>query len=339
MQRLEGERRVAHPGVAVVPVALAARGLGQRRREGGDRGPGGHVGEALDRERGPLDGLAVAVVDRAHLPHPGAPHVAGGGHGGIGLVDVGGGGEPLGPGQRAVRPLAGVEDVAGPDPTALDAERQVGAQPHRLPGPAGVGGVPIIAHELPGGGGAAVVEHRLADDLDLHLARDALDGAHQHVVGIVVGGRPGVGRDRVLALTRSDGEGVADHRPPARRVPGGVEDVGAGLVGPGRRHVDAEGPHAEVAGLAVEDRAEHAGRVEPGHAQPGHRAVGGDEGARVAVGQEREVLDGRERRRHRRALGGSPGGGGAHDAIHGSCQWACPATSRSAASGPQLPWA
>ena len=38
VQRLERERRVAHPGVAVVPVAFAARRLGQRRRERGDGG-------------------------------------------------------------------------------------------------------------------------------------------------------------------------------------------------------------------------------------------------------------------------------------------------------------
>ena len=55
VQRLERERRVAHPAVAVVPVALAAGGLGQRRRERGHRRTGGHVGEALDRERRALD--------------------------------------------------------------------------------------------------------------------------------------------------------------------------------------------------------------------------------------------------------------------------------------------
>ena len=46
---------------------------------------------------------------------------------------------------------------------------------------------------------AAVVEDGLADQLDLDLAVEAQDRAHQHVVAVVVGRRPGVGRDLVLA--------------------------------------------------------------------------------------------------------------------------------------------
>ena len=64
MQRLQRERRVAHPGEAVVPVALAARRLGQRGRQRGDRRAGGHVGQTLDRQRRTLDRLAPAMVDR-----------------------------------------------------------------------------------------------------------------------------------------------------------------------------------------------------------------------------------------------------------------------------------
>ena len=55
VQRLQRERRVAHPRVAVVPVALAAGRLGQRRRERRDRRAGRHVREALDRQRRALD--------------------------------------------------------------------------------------------------------------------------------------------------------------------------------------------------------------------------------------------------------------------------------------------
>ena len=43
---------------------------------------------------------------------------------------------------------------------------------------------PTISHSA---GRAPVVEHRLADGLDLHLALRALDGPHEHVVGVVVG--------------------------------------------------------------------------------------------------------------------------------------------------------
>ena len=62
MQRLEGEGRVPHPGEAVVPVALAARRLGQRGGERRHGRPGRHVGEALDRQRRALDRIAEAVV-------------------------------------------------------------------------------------------------------------------------------------------------------------------------------------------------------------------------------------------------------------------------------------
>ncbi len=55
VQRLERERRVADPGVAVVPVALPARRLGQRRGQRRDRRAGRHVREPLDRERRALD--------------------------------------------------------------------------------------------------------------------------------------------------------------------------------------------------------------------------------------------------------------------------------------------
>ena len=62
------------------------------------------------------------------------------------------------------------------------------------------------------------------------------------------------------------------------------------------------GPSRNVPACAVEQRAEHARRVEARHAQPVDRAVGRDERAGVAVRQERVVGDRRERRRRRRAL-------------------------------------
>ena len=106
VQRLQRERRVAHPRVAVVPVALAARRLGQRRRERGHRRAGRHVGEALDRERRALDRIAEAVVGDAGPAEPGAPEADRRGDPRVGLVDVLRCGELLGPRQRAVRAVA-----------------------------------------------------------------------------------------------------------------------------------------------------------------------------------------------------------------------------------------
>ncbi len=65
VQGLQREGRVAHPGVAVVPVALAARRLRQRGRQRRHGRAGGHVGQALDRQRRALDRVAPAVVGDA----------------------------------------------------------------------------------------------------------------------------------------------------------------------------------------------------------------------------------------------------------------------------------
>jgi hypothetical protein len=60
--------------------------------------------------------------------------------------------------------------------------------------------------------------------------------------------------------------------------------------------VDPEGPEAKASGLPVEQAAEHARRVEAGHAEPVDRPIGGHERVGVAVGQERVIGDRRERR-------------------------------------------
>ena len=339
VQRLQRERRVAHPRVAVVPVALAARGLGQRRGQRGDGGARGHVRQALDRQGRPLDRMAVGVVDGPRPTQPVPPEAGGGGEAGDGVVTVGGGGEAVGPRQRAVHALARPQDVAGPDPAALDAERHVGAKADGLAGARGLCAVAVAVRQRPRCAGAAVVEHRLADELDLDLSVDALGHPDEEVVGVVVRRRSGVRRDRVLAVVGAHREGVVDHEPPAWRVPRRAEDVRPRLVGPGRRHVDAEGPEAEVPRLAVEQGAEQAGRVEAGDAQPADRAVGSDKRARVAVGEEGVVLDRRERRRHRRALAARVEMGvcAAHGISQGVCHRPKPETRASAAAGPHEP--
>ena len=57
-QRVERERRVAQPAVAVVPVAHAAELLGQRGRRRGDDAAGRRVGERLERDQRALDRVA-----------------------------------------------------------------------------------------------------------------------------------------------------------------------------------------------------------------------------------------------------------------------------------------
>ncbi len=170
------------------------------------------------------------------------------------------------------------------------------------PAPRRVGGVAVAVDQRPLGRRAAVVEDRLADELDLDAALEALDRAHEHVVGVVVGRRARVRRDRVLVVAGPDRQRVAHDDPAGRRLPGRLEHVRARLVGARGRVVDPERPEAEGAGLAVEQAAEHARRVEARDAEPVDRAVGRDQRARVAVGQERVVGDRRERRRRGGAL-------------------------------------
>ena len=296
MERLQRERGVAHPRVAVVPVALAARGLRQRGRRGRHGRTGGHVGEALDRQCRALDRLAPAVVGETRPVEPLAPERRRRDDRGVGLVHVGRRRQPLRPRQRAVRPLALAHHVAGTRAVALDADRQVRLQADRRPGAGRVGDLAGAVDERPLGGGAAVVEHRLAHELELDAPLDALDRPHEEVLGVLVGRRPRVRRDRVLLVVRAHHEGVAHHEPAGRRVPGGRQDVRPRHVGARRRGVDAEGAEAERSRAAVQERAEHARGVEAGDAEPVDRAVRGDQGRRVAVRQERVVGDRRERR-------------------------------------------
>ena len=121
----------------------------------------------------------------------------------------------------------------------------------------------------------AVVEDRLAVHDQLDLAVDAADHAQQDVVGVVVGRCAAVGaRAVLLVVPRSDQQDLADDDPAVARAPAGLEDHGPGQVTAVGRHVDVGGSDPEVAGAAVEDRAEDAGRVEPRQAEPLDAATG-----------------------------------------------------------------
>ena len=302
MQRLQGEGRVPHPGEAVIPVALAAGGLGQRGGERGDGGAGWHVGEPLDRQRGALDRLAKAVVGHPRPRDPAPPVTHRGVKSRPGVIDVRRRLQAIGPGERAERLLALREDVARPHPVALDAEGDVGSQPDRQIRPRGIGGESVLADQRPLGRDTAVVEIRLADQLDLDASFEARGDPDQQVVGVVVGGRAGVRGDRVLAAARADRQRLANEDPAGRRVPGGGEDVRARLVGASRRHVDPERAESEAAGLAVEQGSEHARGVEARHAEPVHRSVGCHQRPGVAVGEKCVLSDRRKGRWRGRAL-------------------------------------
>ena len=108
-----------------------------------------------------------------------------------------------------------------------------------------------------------VLEAGLAVERHLELAVHAAHQAEEHVVGVVVGGGPAMGVGAlVLVVPGPDQKHVAHDNPAAAGAPAGLQHVGAGQVAPGRGHLDVGGAEAKDAGVAVEDRAEHAGRVE-----------------------------------------------------------------------------
>ena len=124
VQPPQRERRVADPAVAVVPVALALRRLGQRGRRGGDERAAGRVGQALERQRRALQVGPPRVVGELAAVEPVLPVVGGPDQPVVGVVDVRGAGV-LGPGQRAEERLALLHHVPRGRARALEAEVEV----------------------------------------------------------------------------------------------------------------------------------------------------------------------------------------------------------------------
>ena len=141
------------------------------------------------------------------------------------------------------------------------------------PAPAASAAWPSLSTSVHFAGFAAVVESRLADQLDLDRALEALDGAHQHVLGVIVGRWPGVRRHQIRPLPRAHGQRVVDEQPATRRVPGRRHHVRARHIGTRGGHVDAvraepEGPCPAVQEVrrtrsASRKRARHSQSTEP----------------------------------------------------------------------------
>ena len=311
VQAPERERGVADPGVAVVPVALAARRLRQRGGGGGDHRAGRRVGEALERERAALQIAAPRVVGELAAVEPVLPVVGGPDEPAVGVLERARR-RVVGPGQRAEHLLALLHQVPRGDARALDAEVEVAHQVQLEVVVALDGHVVVVAAGVvPVAAGPAVVERRLAHERELHLAVDAADGAEQDVVGVVVGRRAAMRVRAVVAVVpRADQQRVADDDPAALGAPAGLEDHRAGQVAAGGRHVHARGAEPELAGVAVEQRSEHARGVHPRQAHPLDAAARGDERGGLAVRQEGVVGDPGERAARESRLGRDQAGRG-----------------------------
>ena len=137
--------------------------------------------------------------------------------------------------------------------------------------PAVVGGFDLVR-------GPAVVEPRLDLDREPHDAPHDADVAYQPVP---VGRRPVHDRHEVVHLAhpvRGQEPGDQDRRVGQVQLPGHV-------VVPVRRDL------VEAAPVGVQQRREHAGRVEPGNAEPVERAVAGHQRRRLQVADQPVVGD------------------------------------------------
>ena len=273
-ERVEGERRVADPRVAVVPVAAAAELLGEARGRGGDERARRAVRQELQRQRGTPHDLAPPTLI-ARCRDPTQPVVDG-------LV------EQLSRVVLRVRPrlvallederraLALIEGEGGADAclralerdASRERQRQIGRREDRAV--VGDGDVRLRA---------AVVEARLDLGLEVQRALDAEHPAHE----------PLVVRPLLAVVDRHEVDHLADA---VLAEETGDEDVRVRHVELLRRPLALDGREAEeAAALRVEDRAEHAGRVEAAVAVPVDRAVSADERGRVQVADDAVLRD------------------------------------------------
>ena len=280
MTREQGERRVADPCVAVVPVALPADLLGQPERRGRDERAVVLRDEQLQHERGPVHDLAPA-------PRVGRPA------------------DPLAPEvHRVLERLGDVRRVRGRaaevaadllhherhlvprgqleggacHAVAVDVQRHGGAEAHR--GPVGpLRGVHHLAvADLDAALGAPVVEARVEDEVEGHRAADALHAAHQHP-GVVVREEPD-GHE-----VRHFGEAVVGEEPGDEHVR--VRQVHLAVRDLVLHRLDGEAP----APVTVEQRGEDRRRVAAREAAEVDGAVDADERDRVLVADDAVVLD------------------------------------------------
>jgi hypothetical protein len=118
-----------------------------------------------------------------------------------------------------------------------------------------------------------VVEEGNAVDQDFHPASNAGRRAHERAGRRLVAGRPPVLGAPSLVGRRLDDQEVMHQQPTGRRVPGRLENHGAGHVATLVWHLRIGGTEPERTGTTVEQRAKDAGRVGAGQAEPFDRSV------------------------------------------------------------------
>ena len=282
-ERIQRERRISQPAVAVVPVPGPARGLGQRGGRRRDDRAGRGVGEALEydgRRRdflgpgpvvgdpvGPLAPTSDRVVERS------VDGIVDGDRRRRRVLRL----EP-----REVEPgtgaLTDLEVGDGRQPFTVDVD--AGTQHQRVGSPDGKQVVVGPAHPRHD---SAVTE----PDAELHPHRHSAAGDLD---------LPEQARGRPVMV--GHGQRVGHHGGPVRRRVRRLQDERAGKVPPFGAEL-ADGADREVTVLLGTDECCHRGRgVEAGEGQPVDAARSRHHRRRTRVGEERVVLD--PRRRHMR---------------------------------------
>ncbi|GBD45801.1 hypothetical protein HRbin41_00617 [bacterium HR41] len=302
VQRPQCERCVAHPAVAVVPVARTADRRRQRRRSRGGKRTRRLVGECAQGQRRALQHRTPRMVREAAAVEPFLPEVGGLDERAVGVVVAAR--KPTVPGQSDEPPLPCTQCAASARPSVFDADPQVAGQPQARTRPAirGIGGELVVATrpEPPPRRLAPVVEARLAGKLDLDLAVHAVQGSQQHAPRRNVGGcSPPFTLERPLGAPAADEQRVAHHKPSAAGSPARFEHHRAGQVAAIDGHRDVGRTEPEEPCVRVKNRPEHARRVEARQTEPFDGAVGSYKGTGFAVGEERVFGD-----RHRSAASG-----------------------------------
>ena len=240
-QRLEGERCVAQPAVAVVPVALAAEVLGQARgRRSHDAARLG-VGQHAEREQAAAYEIGMGdVVDTA---------------GGPALVLDAGRLDPVVEGERFG------QGAPGPDPGRGERHHLAGGEVELVDVPAvrGAGQARTAEHQLVGTG-RGDDDLVAADLLPRHPGPDpAVVEADDPLVAHPDGSlRAADGADQVCAAV-AHRHHVPQHQHPGGRAERGLEDRAVADVLPGRRHAVAVGRCEQPA--AVVARAQQRGEA------------------------------------------------------------------------------
>jgi hypothetical protein len=273
-ERLQREGGVPEPAVAVVPVAGAADLLGQRRRRGRRDAARRRVGEPLEHEQRPPDGVRVLALVGA-AGDPAAPEVLRVVEGVLGVDRRRRAGIRPVPGEDERHPLARGHLELGDRALAAPLELDRGVEPQRVRPGDGVPAAVRAAHPR---------HHPPVVEPDDELARhphppaDPFDDPHE------VGRVP----SRRHEVEDPDGALVG--------LPHRLEHEGVVEVAPGRLTADPGGDPPAAGLRPAEQRGEARRRVEARQTQPVDRAVAADEGGGLQVADDRVVLDPRRRR-------------------------------------------